>query len=234
MDAVDSTCRSQGKTDAFGGGATDSTGKLTSLDIVVRANRKIALGQDVKAAHHYLESSRHPAELKHRLTADKKTLNVIELFAGAGGMGLGFLNARSPDGRGYRIVGSAEIHPIYTQTLRRNHAFMEKEGLTPVGATPAEYAPMDLCSDKTRARLGAMAKARGSIDVMIGGRRAKAFLVRIEIVGRVLTPTTDWSMLFCSACRKWHPRCCLWRTFRGYSGPLGMKLNLTLVLLPMC
>lgn len=157
------------------GGATDSTGKLTSLDIVVRANRKIALGQDVKAAHHYLESSRHPAELKHRLTADKKTLNVIELFAGAGGMGLGFLNARSPDGRGYRIVGSAEIHPIYTQTLRRNHAFMEKEGLTPVGATPAEYAPMDLCSDKTRARLGAMAKARGSIDVMIGGPPCQGF-----------------------------------------------------------
>ncbi len=153
----------------------DTEEKTASLDILVRANRKIAAGHDAKAANQYLQLPDQPAQLKHRLTAGKKTLNIVELFAGAGGMGLGFLSAKASGGRGYRIAGSAEIHPIYTQTLRQNHAFMEKAGLTPTESTPAEYAPMDLCSDKVRTRLGAMAKERGDVDVLIGGPPCQGF-----------------------------------------------------------
>jgi DNA-cytosine methyltransferase len=90
-------------------------------------------------------------------------------------MGLGFLSARAPRGRGYRIAASAEIHPIYTQTLRKNHAYMEKAGLIPAGTTPAEHAPMDLCSAKMRARLDAMAKAHGDVDILIGGPPCQGF-----------------------------------------------------------
>lgn len=153
----------------------DTAEKLTSLNILVRVNRKIAAGHDAKAADQPWELHNQPGELKRRLTADKKTLNIIELFAGAGGMGLGFLNARASDGRGYRIAGSAEIHPIYTQTLKQNHTFMEKFGLTPTDTTPAEHAPMDLCSDKVRARLRSMAKERGDVDVLIGGPPCQGF-----------------------------------------------------------
>lgn len=113
--------------------------------------------------------------LERRLTADKTTLNVVELFAGAGGMGLGFLNALGVDGRGYRIAGSAEIHPIYTQTLRQNHAYMERAGLTPSGTTPHECTPMDLCSPAVRVRLAAAARAHGDVDLVIGGPPCQGF-----------------------------------------------------------
>lgn len=146
-----------------------------SLDILVRANRKIAAGHDAKAADLLVQAPDQRIPLKRRLTANKATLNIVELFAGAGGMGLGFLSTRGSGGRGYRITGSAEIHPIYTQTLRHNHAYMEKAGLTPPGTTPAEYAPMDLCSDEVRTRLGAMAKEHGDVDVLIGGPPCQGF-----------------------------------------------------------
>ena len=113
--------------------------------------------------------------LEKRLTAAKTTLNVVELFAGAGGMGLGFLNALGADGRGYRIAGSAEIHPIYAQTLRQNHAYMEHAGLTPRDTTPSECVPMDLCSPSVRKRLGAAARERGDVDVVIGGPPCQGF-----------------------------------------------------------
>jgi len=145
------------------------------LNILVRANRKIAAGHDAKAASQRSQWLDQPVQFKRRLTANKSTLNIVELFAGAGGMGLGFLSARTTDGRGYRIAGSAEIHPIYTQTLRQNHAYMQKAGLTPADTTPAEYAPMDLCSDKVRAHLGAMAREYGDVDVLIGGPPCQGF-----------------------------------------------------------
>lgn len=154
---------------------SDAAEGAASLDILVRANRKIAAGHDAKAAGLLIQAPNQRIPLKRRLTANKTTLNIVELFAGAGGMGLGFLSARGSDGRGYRIAGSAEIHPIYTQTLRHNHAYMEKAGLTPTGTTPAEYAPMDLCSDAVRTRLGAMAKEHGDVDVLIGGPPCQGF-----------------------------------------------------------
>jgi DNA-cytosine methyltransferase len=163
---------------ATGTGSARSSGAgddSPQLNILVRANRKIAAGHDAKAASQYSQWLDQPVQFKHRLTASKNTLNVVELFAGAGGMGLGFLSARASDGRGYRISGSAEIHPIYTQTLRQNHAHMEEIGLTPTGTTPAEYSPMDLCSDKVRGHLGAMAKEHGDVDVLIGGPPCQGF-----------------------------------------------------------
>ncbi|MCW3596805.1 DNA cytosine methyltransferase, partial [Burkholderia cenocepacia] len=102
-----------------------------AIAIKVRANRRIASGLDLRDAQQRLLLQEPNIQLKRRLTKGKKTLNIVELFAGAGGMGLGFLNARSADGRGYRIAGSAEIHPIYTQTLKQNHRYMEHAGLTP-------------------------------------------------------------------------------------------------------
>ena len=52
--------------------------------------------------------------------AGANVLNVVELFAGAGGMGLGFLMAEHPMRR-FRLVFAGELHPIYIQTLRTTH-----------------------------------------------------------------------------------------------------------------
>lgn len=153
----------------------DAVDGPASLKILVRANRKIAAGHDMRAANQRSQWLDQPVQFKHQLTAGKNTLNIVELFAGAGGMGLGFLSARTADGRGYRIAGSAEIHPIYTQTLKQNHGYMHKAGLTPAEATPTEYAPMDLCSNKVRKHLGAMAREHGDVDVLIGGPPCQGF-----------------------------------------------------------
>jgi len=145
------------------------------LNIFGRANRRIAAGHDVRTAEQRTKLSEQPAQLKRTLAAGTATLNVVELFAGAGGMGLGFLSARTSGGRGYRIAGSAEIHPIYTQTLRQNHAYMERKGLIPADTTPPEYAPADLCSAKTRKRLTDSARSYGDIDLLIGGPPCQGF-----------------------------------------------------------
>ncbi len=160
---------------AAGARNPDATDGTPALNIVVRANRKIAAGLDAKAASQRAQLLDEPVQFRRRLTENKSTLNIVELFAGAGGMGLGFLSARTADGHGYRIAGSAEIHPIYTQTLRQNHAFMQKAGLTPTNTTPAEYAPMDLCSHKVRTHLGAIAREHGDVDVLIGGPPCQGF-----------------------------------------------------------
>jgi len=147
----------------------------SSLKILVRSNRRIAAGHDVRAAAQRSQLPEPSPQLKRRLTVGKPTLNVVELFAGAGGMGLGFLSARASGRRGYRIAGSAEINPIFTQTLRQNHAYMEQKKLISGNTTPAEYAPMDLCSADVRDRLHAMAKEHGDVDVLIGGPPCQGF-----------------------------------------------------------
>ncbi len=130
----------------------------SSFKMLVRSNRRIAAGHDVRAAEQRTKLPERPVQLRRRLTAGKTTLNVVELFAGAGDMGLGFLSAHASGRRGYRIAGSAEIDPIFTQTLRQNHAYMEQKRLTPCDTTQAEYAPIDLCFADVRERLHAVAK----------------------------------------------------------------------------
>lgn len=163
-------------------GVTSSVGENSntvrgqpSIDILFRANRRIAEGHDKRAAEQRSLLPDRPLSLRRSLTQHKKVLNVVELFAGAGGMGLGFLGAHGSGGRGYRITGSAEIHPIYTHTLRQNHAYMQTAGLIRPGSTPAEYSPMDLCSAQVRERLEAMARTGGDVDVLIGGPPCQGF-----------------------------------------------------------
>lgn len=143
--------------------------------IKVRANRRVASALDLRVAQQWSLLQEPNIQLRRQLTKGKKNLNIVELFAGAGGMGLGFLNARSDDGRGYRIAGSAEIHPIYTQTLKQNHRYMESAGLTPRGSTPTECVPTDLCSPTARSRLAEIAAGRGDVDIVIGGPPCQGF-----------------------------------------------------------
>ena len=50
-------------------------------------------------------------------------LNVADLFAGAGGMGLGFLMAEHPSKR-FRLIFAGELHPIYTKTLQNTYDWL--------------------------------------------------------------------------------------------------------------
>lgn len=148
---------------------------LPGIDLVVRPNRKIAKGLDVKYAGQIAFLNEEPPKLHRRLTASKKTLNVVELFAGAGGMGLGFLSASFNDGRGFRITSSAEIHPVYVHTLERNHRHMVEHKMCVADAVPSESVPSDLCSHAVRHRVAEQAKQHGPVDVVIGGPPCQGF-----------------------------------------------------------
>jgi DNA-cytosine methyltransferase len=102
--------------------------------------------------------------------ADRKQLNVVELFAGAGGMGLGFLLA---DAGRYRIIHSAEVSPIYVSTLRRNHAYFA--GFDKADRVPESVEPVDLRTKRSLDQARAISRARGGIDLLIGGPPCQGF-----------------------------------------------------------
>jgi len=110
------------------------------------------------------------------LLKGKSCLNVIELFAGAGGMGLGFVLAEHSRKR-FRLIFSGEIHPIYVQTLKQNHSFlsqMQRNGSNLV-PEPKNTIPVDLDSKIALEQVVSLAHAKGGIDVLIGGPPCQGF-----------------------------------------------------------
>jgi len=102
-----------------------------------------------------------------------RTLNVVELFAGVGGMGLGFLMARNLEKR-YRVIHSAELEPIYAKTLQINHEAIEKR-FPGEGLVPKETVAADLTKEESLERAQATANAAGGTDVMVGGPPCQGF-----------------------------------------------------------
>lgn len=82
-------------------------------------------------------------------------MNVIDLFAGAGGFGLGFKLA------GHRLLGSVELDHWACDTLRYN-------------AGPSEFV---LQEDLTKLKVDTMRSLRGDVDILIGGPPCQGFSV---------------------------------------------------------
>ena len=97
----------------------------------------------------------------------------MELFAGAGGMGLGFLLAGRA-ASGYRLSFAGEVNPTYVDTLRRNHAELEKQRKLE-GIVPEKIEPVDLRSTKVRDQVRRQIKSEGNLDVLIGGPPCQGF-----------------------------------------------------------
>lgn len=81
---------------------------------------------------------------------------VVDLFAGAGGLSLGFMQTRK-----YDIKVAFENSPYMQETYRLNHPGVEVQG--------------DVCA----ANYDEIKKKYGDIDVVIGGPPCQAFLMRI-------------------------------------------------------
>ena len=143
--------------------------------IRVRANIAVARRQDAWVrGTEKITSGDWPAT-KGTLHKAAATLNVVELFAGAGGMGLGFLLAGKASGR-YRLVYSGEANPIYVETLRRNHRFYDT-CVTASGSarTPQAVTSAELRDSKVLDEVDATARERGGAHVVIGGPPCQGF-----------------------------------------------------------
>src|SRR5262249_23694885 len=86
-------------------------------NLTARANILTARRQDAREGR---SSPAASPELKGLLSKSSPILNVVELFSGAGGMGLGVLLGGGERAR-FRIVYSGEANPTFVQTLRQNH-----------------------------------------------------------------------------------------------------------------
>jgi DNA-cytosine methyltransferase len=110
-------------------------------------------------------------KLRHQLVSERKILNTVELFAGAGGMGLGLLMSEAP----FRIIASAEVHPIYAATLSCNYEWIARRGNGCADRVPEEIRPIDLRDTTSISAIEHMARCAGGVDVVVGGPPCQGF-----------------------------------------------------------
>jgi len=140
----------------------------------LRANIKLSRLHDAEASALRLELNR--PDFRGALARPGSPVNVVELFAGAGGMGLGFMMAQA--GRRdatYRLIYSGEVDPIYAQTLRWNHSRFAEINPQDRSSTPVAVAPVDLRSPEAVREIEGQARAWGGADVVIGGPPCQGF-----------------------------------------------------------
>ena len=143
-----------------------------SLDIQHRSNITLARLQDKSRTGKQVRSSDRGA--KGLLINGSSSLNVAELFAGAGGMGLGFMLAKRA-GKRFRLIFSGEIHPIYVETLRRNHQFLSRMRRGRDHCASEDIHPLDLGKQKTLEHVVSLAREAGGVDILIGGPPCQGF-----------------------------------------------------------
>lgn len=149
--------------------------QLTTGSLTVRANITLARQQDSRATWNQGQLPLYPSPLRGELAAASPILNVAELFAGAGGMGLGFLMARRSRQR-YRVVFSGEVNPIYVDTLRTNHAILSAQRRGDrTDHVPECVEPVDLRTVDALAMLRQRARQAGGVHVLIGGPPCQGF-----------------------------------------------------------
>ncbi|MGO9930426.1 MAG: DNA (cytosine-5-)-methyltransferase [Steroidobacteraceae bacterium] len=140
--------------------------------ITARGNIKIARQQDARARAALPEDD---VQARGTFRRAARTLNVVELFSGAGGMGLGFLLGGGPEGH-YRIIYSGEANPIFVRTLQGNHAAFERATRQkPRTSTPATLEPVDLRAKKVLESAAAAAQEAGGAHFLIGGPPCQGF-----------------------------------------------------------
>jgi len=149
-----------------------STGKAR-VELALRSNIKLARQYDEQASWSNAGESEHSSVCKGLLRKYARRLNVVELFAGAGGMGLGFLLAGGASGA-YRLAFSGEINPIYCATLRSSHDFLVK-ALKNRSQVPEETRAIDLRLKRSLDIVCSSVDSVGETDVLIGGPPCQGF-----------------------------------------------------------
>jgi DNA-cytosine methyltransferase len=145
---------------------------IVRLPLSARSNIQLSRRQDQRIQWKESKSSVTPT-MSRRVMSSLRHVNIAELFAGAGGMGLGFLTA---DGgkTSYRLVFSAEANPIYAETLKRNYKFL-RDLRRDRNLTPRDLSPIDLRSPQTLKGIKSQSIKAGGIHLLIGGPPCQGF-----------------------------------------------------------
>jgi DNA (cytosine-5)-methyltransferase 1 len=146
------------------------------LHFQYRANIALADAQDKQLNVFGLSSlEEHSTKVTGALTASRNELRVVELFSGAGGMGLGFLMAGT-EGSRYRIIQTSEHNPIYIRSILANYNYWKTHsGVSLDDPFPSEVLPTDLSTAKGREAVFSQAQRHGGVDVLIGGPPCQGF-----------------------------------------------------------
>jgi len=187
--------------------------KKTHVEVAARSNIKLARQHDESAL---LNGNRNHLETDARkgiLRKESTTLNLVELFAGAGGMGLGFLLAGGNAGR-YRLGFSGEVHPIYAATLRSNHVALSRahKGHRIV---PDEIAPIDLRSGSSLPIIEERMRPFGDTHVLIGGPPCQGFSNANRNSWHAANPHNELIDVFLKYVRRLSPRIFLMENVQG-------------------
>lgn len=152
----------------------DSAAQLV-VDLTARVNLKIAKKLDHETAVGQSNGFWDSIDVRKECLAEgRQRLNVVELFAGAGGMGLGFLMGGGTE-TGYRLLFSGEIDPIFVNTLRVNHGFLRSRKCVKEDDVPEDTYPIDLRSPAAMEHVQAAVRDFGGVDVVIGGPPCQGF-----------------------------------------------------------
>jgi DNA-cytosine methyltransferase len=139
-------------------------------DLPIRANIKLSERQDEVAVW---KRTNQQATSSRRVFSSLRRINVVEIFAGAGGMGLGFLLAETRPA--YRLAFSAEVDETFVATLNRNHETFRQIAHNNNEALPDEMAAVDLRRRSTFDVVKAQAANLGGVHLLIGGPPCQGF-----------------------------------------------------------
>ena len=198
--------------------------------ITARTNITLARRQDARTQASAGEARPEAGpSTRKSLRKASKTLNVVELFAGAGGMGLGFLLGGGMKGA-FRIIHSAEANPIYVQTLRGNHRTYDRVVAPRRKArTLEDVAPVDLRESKSLNEAAGVAKDAGGAHIVIGGPPCQGFSTANRNSWHRTNPHNELVDVFVRYVEKLRPLAFLMENVQGMLWTRDAKRDLAVV-----
>jgi len=149
---------------------------------------------------------------------------MLELFAGAGGLGLGFLLSGT-ERSNYRLVYSAEVEPIYVQTLRQNHSYLSRLLDDDTCRVPPITDCIDLRGRAAAERVSAHIAGIDRLDVLAGGPPCQGFSSANRNSWSAGNPHNQLVDVFLRYVRKLQPRFVLLENVQGilWTGRSGTR-----------
>lgn len=203
------------KTDAKPSANLKKTAGEKYAGLVIRSNITLARQQDINLASNEKLNVWQPPSLQGSLGDSSNILNVVELFAGAGAMGLGFLMATHQDKR-YRISFCGEVNPIYVETLKYNHAnFRKIFQPTEIDCVPEQTQPLDLRTLEALKITETFCRELANIHILIGGPPCQGFSSANRNSGNSENPHNQLVDTFFKYVERLKPRCFLMENVQG-------------------